>query len=105
MVEECDPEDIACQARVIKHLRGLAEELGVESLHEQFPEFDGLQGTITEKLRARKDVMKSTLVNCGIIEPDESLEDVLRADAEVADAEVDATEPAPDTETDAAPED
>lgn len=85
--QECDPEDIACQVRVIKNLRGLTEELGTEEMHEQFPELDGLEGTIADKLRNRQDVMKSTLVECGILLEDEALEDVL-PDAEVADAEL-----------------
>ncbi len=72
--QECDPEDIACQARTIQHLRGLTENIGADAFNEQFPELIGLEGTIKDKLQGRQDVLKSTLVECGIIQPDESLD-------------------------------
>ena len=66
---ECDIDDILCQMQVLTHLKGLQGLVGGEKFTESFPEFDGLDTVITEKIRIGEASLHEALKACKEEEP------------------------------------
>lgn len=74
MAEEkpgCDIDDLLCQIRVQSHLQGIHSLLGDEKFQQQFPEFRGLEDTISERIRSQEVNIRESFERCGMQVPEE----------------------------------
>ena len=62
----CDIDDIICQIEVLTHLRGIKNRLGEESFRSNFPEFEGLEGKLTERIGNTDASLQQALERCGL---------------------------------------
>lgn len=68
---ECNIEDIVCQMQVLSHLKGIQGILGEEKFNSDFPEFDGLDMVLTERISTGEATLNETLKACGLSEEPE----------------------------------
>jgi len=68
--EECNIDDILCQLRVLDHLRGIRAAIGDIKFPEIFPEFKGLDDTLTEKMIMQDKSLREMLQKCGLPSPE-----------------------------------
>lgn len=79
MTEEekrCNTEDILCQMEVLGHLKGIRSIVGDEQFKNSFPEFEGLNETLSERIKSSETNLKETLERCGLLTPGEPLETI-----------------------------
>jgi len=67
MSEECKVEDILCQINVLQSLRGLQTALGNETFLSEFPELQGLDTKIADKIQTTTGDLKEAIARCGNI--------------------------------------
>jgi len=65
----CDIDDLLCQIRVQSHLQGLHILLGDEKFKQQFPEFEGLEDTVAERIKTQEGSLRESLERCGLPMP------------------------------------
>ena len=68
---ECNIDDIICQIQVLSHLKGIQNLVGDEKFSTGFPEFEGLDMVLTEKIRTGEASLNETLKGCGLSGPEE----------------------------------
>lgn len=75
MVEEekpkCDIDDLLCQLKVMNLLEGMKNLLGTEKFKARYPEFESLEGTVSERMREQETTIKEAFERCGIPVPEE----------------------------------
>ena len=81
---ECNTEDILCQIEILRHLRGLKQELGNEQLRAKFPELGELDKRISEAIPLQKEEVRSTLARCA-----SDMEDLMPEESGLFDEEED----------------
>lgn len=64
--EGCDVDDILCQLRVLTHLKGLRDTLGVDGFKTEFPELTAMIPGITEKIASRETTIQKALEKCNL---------------------------------------
>lgn len=71
MVEEperkpCDVDDILCQLEALSHLKGLRAALGDEQFKSSFPELEGLDEKLTQKIKEQEISVGDSMAGCGL---------------------------------------
>jgi len=68
MAEEkrCDIDDLMCQLQVMNLLGGMKNLLGSERFKTSYPEFEGLEETVTERLKEQETTIKEAFEKCGM---------------------------------------
>ena len=61
----CDVDDLMCQFGVMGHLQGMEKLLGSETFKASYPEFVGLEATVTERIALQDQTIKEALEKCG----------------------------------------
>ena len=64
--KKCDIDDLLCQMQVLSHLKGMQSLLGEEKFRTSFPELEGLDTTLTEKITSQETSLKEALEQCGL---------------------------------------
>ena len=67
MSEECKVEDILCQINVLQSLRGLQTALGDETFLSEFPELQGLDTKLADKIQTTTGDLKEAIAKCANI--------------------------------------
>jgi len=68
----CDVDDILCQLRVLASLKTLQDNMGKESFAVEFPELQGMDTKIKEKIATQKVKLSDAIRSCGdAVDPDE----------------------------------
>jgi len=67
MSEECKVDDILCQIEVLQSMRKLKVSLGNEAFLYEFPELQGLDEKLAEKIRTTTGDLKEAIARCGNI--------------------------------------
>lgn len=62
---KCDPNDVICKMEVLRHLKGLEQQLGSEQFQEEFPEAASLAEKISAKVSRQEQVVDEALAICG----------------------------------------
>lgn len=62
---ECNLDDLLCQMQVLSHLKGMQGLLG-EKFTDSFPEFEGLDTVVEEKIRNQEISLAEALERCGL---------------------------------------
>lgn len=68
---KCDIDDLLCQLQIINHLEGMKNLLGTESFWVKYPEFEGLEETVAERIIEQKFTLKEAFEKCGMPVPEE----------------------------------
>lgn len=68
--KKCDIDDILCQLQVMNYLEGMKNLLGSEKFKTRYPEFEGLEGTVAERMREQETTIKEAFEKCGIPVPE-----------------------------------
>lgn len=63
---ECNIDDIICQMQVLDHLKGIKEIVGGDKFGTSFPEFEGLDSVLAEKIITGEASLNETLKACGL---------------------------------------
>lgn len=75
MVEEpekkCDIDDLMCQLQVMNLLGGMKNLLGSERFKTRYPEFEGLEETVSERMREQETTIREAFEKCGLPAPEE----------------------------------
>jgi len=66
----CNVDDLMCQIGVKAHLEGIKLLLGDEKFRTQYPEFQGLEQTVSERIKTQKTTIRETFEKCGIPVPE-----------------------------------
>lgn len=69
--KKCDIDDLMCQLQVMNLLGGMKSLLGSEKFKTRYPEFEGLEETIAERITEQKTTLKEVFEKCGIPAPEE----------------------------------
>lgn len=69
---ECNAEDILCQMQALAHLRGLKSTLGDERFKSIYPELEGLDERLTDKISSQEVSLKESLERCGLSQPEKT---------------------------------
>jgi len=75
---KCDIDDILCQMEALSHLKGLQSVLGDEKFRSRFPELEGLDDRITERIKEQDTNLREALESCGLpsaSEPETTIEE------------------------------
>jgi len=67
MSEECKVEDILCQIKVLQSMRELKTAVGDETFLRDFPELQGLDTKLTEKIKTTTGDLKEAIAKCANI--------------------------------------
>ncbi len=59
-------DDICCQMQVLSHLKGLQSVLGMESFRSCFPELEGLDEKMTERIKEQEIDIRESMKICGL---------------------------------------
>ena len=65
MSEDCNVEDIMCHVNTLKSLRELRTSMGSESFMSEFPELEGLEGKLSDKIENTEGGLEALLERCG----------------------------------------
>ncbi len=68
---KCDIDDLMCQLQVMNLLGGMKNLLGSEKFKVRYPEFEGLEGTVSERMKEQETTIKEAFEKCGIPVPEE----------------------------------
>jgi len=60
----CNPEDVVCQMEVLRHLKGLREQMGNEAFLEKYPEGAALQEKLSPAIVQQEQVVQEKLAEC-----------------------------------------
>lgn len=63
---ECDIDDLVCQIQILAHLKGMQSLLGDEKFKTSYPEFEGLDTTLKEKIEIGEGTLREALDRCGL---------------------------------------
>lgn len=72
---ECNIDDILCKIRTIESIKNLRSVMGSESFIQEFPELEGLDTKLLEKLDITKADVQEAIAQCSglLSEPIESV--------------------------------
>lgn len=62
--QPCDPDDVVCQMEVLRHVKGLQEQLGNEAFIERFPELQTLKDRLPDEIRRQEEVVEQSISDC-----------------------------------------
>lgn len=62
----CDIDDIVCQMQALSHLKGLQNVLGDERFRARFPELEGLDERVAERIKEQDSILREALNGCGL---------------------------------------
>ena len=71
--KKCDIDDLMCQLQVMNYLGGMKNLLGSEKFKVRYPEFEGLQETVMERMKEQETTIREAFENCGLPIPEEEL--------------------------------
>ena len=80
---ECNMDDLICQMQVLGHLKGIKSTLGEEKFKEDMPELAGLAESLPERIATKQKALEETMINCGLLQPEEKVEDFAAVQAHV----------------------
>lgn len=60
----CNPDDVICQMEVLRHLKGLEDQLGSEAFLEKYPEAKTLQERISGEVTRQQEVVDQGMAEC-----------------------------------------
>jgi len=83
--QPCDPDDVVCQMEVLRHLKGLEQQLG-EKFLEKYPEGKTLKERLPAEIAQQQQVVDSSFEKCAR-EEEEPAEPVAAEEEEVAQEE------------------
>ena len=69
--KECNPDDVVCQMEVLRHLKGLEEQLGKEKFAERYPLLAGAREQISADVKKQEEVVQEAIDVCGKDEEEE----------------------------------
>jgi hypothetical protein len=83
--KSCDPDDVVCQLEVLRHLKGLEEQMGSEKFLEKYPELAPLKKRLPGEIAQQQQVVDSGIEVCGTKEAEETatVEDIVEETAAV----------------------
>jgi len=64
----CDIDDLLCQMQVLSHLKGMKSILGEEKFKGNFPELEGLDEKLVDRIGSQETTLREALENCGLSE-------------------------------------
>ncbi len=72
----CDPDDVICQMEVLRHLKGLQEQMGNQAFLEKYPQLANVKQQITDDIATQEVVVQEAINDCGredqpVVEPAE----------------------------------
>lgn len=67
----CNPDDVVCQMEVLRHLKGLKEQLGNEAFLEKYPEGKTLIERLPQEITSQQERVDQVIGNCGRPEEEE----------------------------------
>ncbi len=73
----CDVDDIICQLRVLASLKTLQENMGKENFLLEFPELEGMDVKIKDKIASQRVRLSDAIKTCDVIDPDEIPPEIL----------------------------
>lgn len=60
----CNTEDVVCQMEVLRHLKGLSEQLGNEAFLEKYPEAAALREKLSPAIVQQEQVVQEKFEEC-----------------------------------------
>ncbi len=60
----CDPDDVVCQMEVLRHIKGLENQLGNEAFIERFPELQTLRDRLPAEIKHQEEVVEQSISDC-----------------------------------------
>ena len=69
--KKCDIDDLMCQLQVMNYLGGMKNLLGSEKFKIRYPEFEGLEGTMIERMKEQETTIREAFERCGLPIPEE----------------------------------
>lgn len=70
--KKCDIDDLMCQLQVMNLLGGMKNLLGTERFKTRYPEFEGLEETVSERMKEQETTIKEAFEKCGLPVPEET---------------------------------
>jgi len=68
MSEGCNVDDILCQIEALRSMRSLRTALGNETFASEFPELEGFDTKLTERIETTRGDLKTALAQCGNVD-------------------------------------
>jgi len=65
----CDRDDVVCQMEVLRHLKGLNEQLGNEAFLEKYPEAVALKEKLSGQVEKQEEAVAKAIDACAEEEP------------------------------------
>ena len=62
--QPCDPDDVVCQMEVLRHIKGLQEQLGNEVFIQRFPELETLRERLPAEIKQQEEVVHQSISDC-----------------------------------------
>ena len=69
--KKCDIDDLMCQLQVMNYLGGMKNLLGNEKFKTRYPEFEGLEETVSGRIKEQETTIKEAFEKCGMPVPEE----------------------------------
>jgi hypothetical protein len=63
--QPCDPDDVICQMEVLRHLKGLEEQMGNQAFLERYPGLASAKDQITADVVSQQQKMDAAIDRCG----------------------------------------
>jgi hypothetical protein len=73
---QCDVDDLLCQMRVLGHLEGMRNLIGMERFQQQYPDSADMLEVTNERIEIQKSSLRNTLSSCNLPIPEELQEAV-----------------------------
>lgn len=65
---ECNIDDILCQIEALRSMRSLRSAMGNETFVREFPELEGLDEKLIDKIQTTEGDIREALAKCGNID-------------------------------------
>jgi hypothetical protein len=63
--QSCDPDDVVCQMEVLRHLKGLEQQMGNQAFLEKYPQLANTKEQIASDVVKQQQKVDAAIDRCG----------------------------------------